>query len=106
MNYLKSEQCRKFIVDAFGYEDYKVWLSDEIGPSDKVGKSTNINLYIDKKPKKFLDVEEDSYQIAHTDNDFVYYFVPKEGKKGTTNVDAVVEAIKVHYQEMQNAKAE
>lgn len=107
VNYLKSEQCRKFIVEAFGYEDYKVWLCDEIGPSDKVGKSTNINLFVNGKPKKFTDVfEEDSYKIAHTDKDFVYYFVPKEGKMCATNVDAIVEAIKSHYKEMQSAKAE
>lgn len=102
VNYLKSEQCRKFIVETFGYEDYKVWLCDEIGPSDKVGKSTNINLYINGTPKKFMDVfDEDSYRIAHSDKDFVYYFVPKTGAEGDTDVEAIVKTIKEHFVEMQ-----
>lgn len=107
VNYLKSDLCREFIARTFGYEDYKVWRCDEIGPSDKVGKSTNINLYINDAPMKFLDIyEEDSYKIAHSDKDFVYYFVPKECKGGTTNVEEVVNAIKSHYFEMQKEHAE
>ena len=107
VNYLKSEQCREFIVKTFGYDDYKVWLCDEIGPSDKVGKSTNINLFVNGKPKKFTDIfEEDSYKIAHTDKDFVYYFIPREGKMGVTNVDAVVEAIKGGYAELKKTVGE
>ena len=105
LNYLKSESCREFIVETFGYEDYRVWLCDEIGPSDKVGRSTNITLYINEKPKKFSDVfADDSYQIAHTDKDFVYYFVPKEGKKGVTNVEQIVNAIKDKYLQLNEGK--
>lgn len=105
LNFLKSESCREFIVETFGYEDYRVWLCDEIGPSDKVGRSTNITLYINEKPKKFSDVfADDSYQIAHTDKDFVYYFVPKEGKKGVTNVEQIVNAIKDKYLQLKKGK--
>lgn len=101
LNFLKSEACRVFIVETFGYDDYRVWLCDEIGPSDKVGRSTNITLYINEEPKRFSDVfTNDNYQIAHTDKDFVYYFVPKEGEKGVTNVEAIVESIKGKYAQM------
>lgn len=105
LNFLKSEACREFIVETFGYEDYRVWLCDEIGPSDKVGRSTNIILYINDKPKKFTDVfADDSYQIAHTDKDFVYYFVPKASKDEVTNVEQIMDAIKNKYSQLKEGK--
>lgn len=105
LNFLKSEACREFIVEVFGYDDYRVWVCDEIGPSDKVGRSTNITLYINDEPKRYSDVfANDSYQIAHTDKDFVYYFVPKEGEKGVTNVEEIVEAIKGKYAQMKGGQ--
>ena len=101
VSFLKSDKCRQFVVSQFGYEDHKVWLCDKIGPKDKVGKSSTVNLFINGTPKKFNDIfRDDNFQIAHSDADFVYYFVPKEGKTGSTNVDDVVKSIKKRFMEM------
>ena len=103
VNFLQSEECRKFVSEKFGFEDYKVWLCDEIGPKDKVSKSKDINIYVNGVPKKFVDIfADDQYQIAHTDQNFVYYFVPKKSKTGDTNVDDVVNSIKKRFMELQN----
>lgn len=106
VNFLNSENCRQFIVKQFNYEEHRVWLCSDIGPKDKVYKSSDIILYVNNNPERFSDLfMGDKLQVTHTESNFVYYFVPPFANSQPTKVDDIINAIIVYYKEQKAALA-